>query len=129
MVDEVDEVVVELFAGDADEEHLDRMAAALRRELLDIPEVDRVAPMSAGPAPAGTRAVDVAAIGAFLVTVKPTVELLGKVVGVVRAWLGSSRSRASTLRITVNGTTLELTPTQAQQDELVRAFLREAAQT
>ncbi len=122
-----DEVVVELFAEDADEEDVDRMATALRRELLDIPEVDQVAPVSAGPAPAGTRAVDVAAIGAFLVTVKPTVELLGKVVGVVRSWLASSRSRTNTLRITVNGRTLELTPTQQQQEELVRAFLGEAA--
>jgi hypothetical protein len=122
-----DEVMVELFSTDVDPDELDRMAAALRRDLLDIPEVDKVAPVSAGPAPAGTRAVDVAAIGAFLVTVKPSVELLSKVVGVVRGWL--RRSGEGTLKITVNGSTLELTPTQAQQEELVRAFLKQAAST
>jgi hypothetical protein len=119
-----DEVKVELFAADADADELDRMASALRRELLDIPEVDRVAPVTAGPAPAGTRAVDIAAIGAFLVSVKPTAELLGRVLGVVRGWL--NRSGASTLKITVNGSTLELKPTEEQQEELVRAFLAKA---
>jgi hypothetical protein len=122
-----DEVMVELFSTDVDADELDRMAAALRRDLLDIPEVDKVAPVSAGPAPAGTRAVDVTAIGAFLVTVKPSIELLSKVVGVVRGWL--RRSGEGTLKITVNGSTLELTPTQEQQDELVRAFLKQAAST
>jgi hypothetical protein len=122
-----DEVMVELFSTDADADELDRMASTLRRDLLDIPEVDKVAPVSTGPAPAGTRAVDVAAVGAFLVTVKPSVELLSKVIGVVRGWL--RRSGEGTLRITVNGSTLELTPTQAQQEELVRAFLKQAAST
>jgi hypothetical protein len=122
-----DEVMVELFSTDVDADELDRMAAALRRDLLDIPEVDKVAPVSAGPAPAGTRAVDVTAIGAFLVTVKPSIELLSKVVGVVRGWL--RRSGEGTLKITVNGSTLELTPTQEQQEELVRAFLKQAAST
>ncbi len=120
-----DQVMVELFSKDADADELDRMASALRRDLLDIPEVAQVSPVNAGAPPPGTRAVDVAAIGAFLVTVKPSVQLLGKVVGVVRAWLG--RSQTGTLKITVNGSTLELTPTQQQQEELVRAFLAKAA--
>lgn len=120
-----DQVMVELFSKDADADELDRMASALRRDILGIPEVAQVSPVSAGAPPPGTRAVDVAAIGAFLVTVKPSVQLLGKVVGVVRAWLG--RSQTGTLKITVNGSTLELTPTQQQQEELVRAFLAKAA--
>jgi hypothetical protein len=121
-----DEILVELYEEgtpvDADE--LDRMTLALRRELLDIDDVEEVSGVSAGPAPPGTRGLDVAALGALAVTVRPTFEVLVKVFGVVRGWLGS---REGTMRVTVNGQSIELTPTKAQQAALVEAFISQAA--
>jgi Effector Associated Constant Component 1 len=121
-----DEILVELYEEgtpvDADE--VDRMTLALRRELLDIDDVESVSGVSAGPAPPGTRGLDIAALGALAVTVRPTVDVLVKVFGVVRGWLGS---RESTMRVTVNGQSIELTPTKAQQTALVEAFITQAA--
>ena len=60
-----------------------------------------------------------------------TVEALVKVVGVLRGWMASRKAsgtkKQSTMRITVNGQTLELTPTAAQQQALVAEFVKAAA--
>ncbi len=127
-----DEILVEVFSegSQADPEELDRITMGLRRELLEIHEVGQVATASAGPAPPGTRGLDVAAIGALAVSVKPTLDVLEKVFGMLRAWLGSRQSTPaapSTLRITVNGQSIELNPTEEQQAALVEAFIAQSA--
>jgi len=90
-----------------------------------------VAHAQAGPAPPGSRAIGLAEIGSLIVTVKPTVEALVKVVGVLRGWMASRKAsgtkKQSTMRITVNGQTLELTPTAEQQQALVAEFVKAAA--
>lgn len=121
-----DEILVELYTEGApvEAEEVDRMTLALRREFLDIDDVEEVSAVSAGPAPPGTRGLDIATLGALAVSVQPTVDVLAKVFGVVRAWLGS---RGSTMRVTVNGHSIELSPTEAQQAALVEAFINQAA--
>jgi hypothetical protein len=121
-----DEILVELFSEGApvEPEEIERMTLALRREFLDIDAVESVAPASAGPAPPGSRGLDIAALGALAVTVQPTVEVLVKVFGVLRSWLGK---RESTMRVTVNGQSIELTPTKEQQDALVQRFIKATA--
>jgi hypothetical protein len=121
------DLLVELFDEDVDPEQLDELTQSLRRELLEL-DVDAVDQATAGPAPTGTRGLELAVIGALLVKAQTSSELLGKVVGVVRGWLRSARRDARTLRLTLNGQSIELThATDAQQQQLVDQFIRSVA--
>lgn len=121
-----DEILVELYAeGEQfDDDELERMRLALRREFLELSEVEAVGTVSAGPAPPGTRGLDIAAIGALAVSVQPTIDVLEKVFGLLRGWLGRN---SSTMRVTVNGQSIELSPTKEQQAALVEAFIANSA--
>lgn len=116
-----DDIVLELVTDD-DPEETDRLTQALRRELLLIPEVETVRAAPGGPAPEGTRGVDLAAIGALVVTAMPTAEVLTKLLGVIRGWLPRSGG-AATMKVTVNGHTIELVPSKEQKEALVAAFI------
>lgn len=122
-----DEILVELFDQDALPDEIDRATLSLREELLGLDEVERVAGASAGPAPEGTRGLTLAALGALVVSAGPAAEALAKVLGVLRSWLARSPAPERTMRVTVNGQTIELTPTKAQQSDLVRAFIAQAS--
>jgi hypothetical protein len=124
------DVVVDLFDEDLDAAEVERLTLSLRRELLDVNEVQQVAQAPGGPAPPGSRAIGLTEIGSLIVTVKPTIEVLVKVVGVLRSWMARrkvSANAGTTMRITVNGQTLELTPTGEQQQQLVEEFVKAAA--
>jgi hypothetical protein len=118
------ELQLELFEPEADQEAVDERTDLLRRELLEL-DVDSVSPVVSGPAPAGSKGLDLAAVGALLVQVATSVQAVGTVVDAVRSWLRrDTRSRRS-VKITVDGQTLELTAaTDAQQQRLVEEFLR-----
>jgi len=122
-----DDIRLELYDADADPEVVDRDTRALREELLSIDAVDSITPGTAGPAPEGARGLELAAIGALIVHAKPTVEVVSHLVGVIRGWLagGAHAAPERTLRLTVNGQSLELAdPTAGQQQELVDQFIR-----
>ena len=123
-----DDILINVFDEDLDAAEVDRLTLALRRELLEIAEVEDIAAVSSGPAPEGSRAIGLIELGSLMVTIKPTVEALGKVFGVLRGWLASRKASgsaaSSVLRITVNGQSLELTPTATQQQLLVEEFIR-----
>ena len=70
----------------------DELTAALQRELLQL-DVDGVERVSAGPAPDGSRGVDLAALGALLVQVGKAAPVLGQVVDVIQAWAARSPKR------------------------------------
>lgn len=118
-----DDVLLELFSEDADAGETEQLTQSLRRELLDLREVDDVARVSAGPAPPGSRGVDMAALGALVVSISPGVDLLGKVLRVVQDWMKRGQKKSHTMRITIQGQSLELTATAAQQQQLVEQFL------
>jgi hypothetical protein len=67
----------------------------------------------------------VAALGALAVSVQPTVDVLVKVFGVLRAWVGH---REATMRVTVDGQSIEFTPTEEQKAALVEAYIARVAQ-
>jgi hypothetical protein len=119
-----EEILVELFEDDADPEQVETATLAVRRELLQL-DVDDVVPATTGPAPEGSRGLDVAALGALLVQAGGAAQAVASVVTVLRGWLKRSPSQAHrTVRITVGGESLELTEaTQAQQQQLVDRFL------
>ncbi|MEZ0449529.1 effector-associated constant component EACC1 [Cellulomonas sp. ICMP 17802] len=113
-------VTVRLVAPAPDE--LERGALRLRDELLVLP-VDDVRPVTRGDAPAGTRGPSVAEVGALLVSLGPTVQLLQSVVRSITAWLQRDRS-VSAVTVTIDDDTIELSAaTSEQQQRLVDAWL------
>jgi hypothetical protein len=121
---------VDLYDEELDPADVEQLTLLLRQELLELDDVEEVTAAAAGPAPPGSRALELAAIGALIVSARPTAEAIAKVVGVLHDWLrrrkSSQAAPQSTLRITANGETLELTPTRTEQAALVEEFIRRA---
>jgi hypothetical protein len=121
---------VDLYDEGLDPAEVEQLTIALRHELLQIDDVQEVTSAPGGPAPPGSRAIGLIALGSLIVTAKPTVEAVAHIVGVLRDWLGRRSSQSapkSTLRITVNGQTLELTPSKEEQAALVQEFIQSAS--
>jgi hypothetical protein len=93
----------------------------LRRELLDL-DVEAVELARAGEPPPGTRAVELAALGALVVTVAQS-PLLGPVVAAVRSWLAGAQQRS--IKLELDGDVLELSGLSSkEQQRLVDEWLR-----
>ncbi|MCI0384035.1 hypothetical protein [Streptomyces sp. CNQ085] len=123
-----DRVLLRLRGADGeDAERLELATSALREELLEL-DVERVEAVSAGPAPDGTRAVDVAEIGGLLVTLAQVPVALHELVTVVRQWMArgaDSGAAGRTAELTIDGDTLKVTGVSAEtQDRIVDAWLR-----
>lgn len=120
-----DEILVEVF-GEGDRAEQDRMARELRDELLGVREVEAVNPAVTGPAPPGTRAVGIVAIGALLVEIAGSVSAVDKLVKVALGWF-NRRPEGKAMRVTINGQTIEFTPESSdQQAEMIRTFVAAA---
>ena len=121
------ELKIELFEPGADAEAIDRLTGELRLELLEL-DVDSVSPVPAGPAPEGSKGLELAAIGALLVHVKDSLPLVNAVVSSVKTWLMRGTSTGRSLKVTVDGRTLELSSaTVEQQQQIVEEFVRSLA--
>jgi hypothetical protein len=113
-------IQVEL-GSDADDEEVAEATLQLRRELLDL-DVDSVDLPTAGQPPPGTRGVELAALGALLVSVTQS-QLLAPVLAAVRSWLGGSPQRS--IKLELEGDTLELTGiSSTEQRRLVDEWLQ-----
>ena len=118
------ELEIELFDPAADAEVIDGLAGDLRLELLEL-DVDSVSPIALEPAPEGSKGVELVAIGALLVRVQDSLPVVNAVVTTVRRWLARASSSGRSLKITVDGRTLELSAATAeQQQQLVTEFVR-----
>lgn len=118
------ELVVALTDSAADDDELAGAAQTLRSELLDL-DVESVTASAGGAAPADSKGVDLAAIGTMIVTLQSGVDLVTQVVAGVRSWLGRGASADRSVKLTLNGQTLELTSASTeQQQRLVDEFLR-----
>jgi hypothetical protein len=118
------QMIITLDEADADAERLAQLAEGVRTELLDL-DVDDVKPLRTGVAPAGTRGLDVAGIGAFVVSLGSSAEAINQIVTALRAWIGTGRSAPREVELTVGDTTLRLSDaTLAQQDRLIEEFVR-----
>ncbi|MFE6509242.1 hypothetical protein ACFVBP_16340 [Nocardioides sp. NPDC057764] len=107
---------------DPDVERLEELSSVLRRELLDL-GVDDVERASAGEAPAGTRGVDVAAIGVLLVAFQEPLVAVTAIVGVIRGWMSSARG-ARAVELTIGDQTLKIdSASREQQDRLIDEFV------
>jgi hypothetical protein len=106
---------------DADAEEVAQATLQLRRELLDL-DVESVEPPRAGEPPPGTRAVELAALGALLVTFAQS-QPLAPVVAAVRSWVAGSPRRS--IKLELDGDTLELTGVSSvEQRRLTDEWLR-----
>jgi hypothetical protein len=113
----------------ADAERIDALTGHLRRELLQL-DVEDVTAVPGGPAPDGARVVEVAAIGALLVSLGGAAGGLKEVVTVVRGWLSRGDKVRRTVKIEIGGDTLELSEASlADQDRLIEIFVRQHAGT
>ena len=114
-------VSVQVAVGpDGDAEEVAQATSQLRRELLNL-DVDAVAVPGAGEPPPGSRAVDVAAVGALVVHLADP-QLLAAVVEAARSWLVGSSRRS--IRLQLGADALELTGvSSAEQRRLADEWL------
>jgi hypothetical protein len=106
---------------DGDAEEIAEATLRLRRELLNL-DIEVVELPVAGEAPPGSRAVELAAVGALLVTVGQS-PLLSPIVAVVRSWLAGSPQRS--IKLELGGDVLELTGlSSTEQRRLTDEWLR-----
>jgi hypothetical protein len=105
---------------DSDAEEVVGATQRLRRELLDL-DVEAVELARAGEPPPGTRAVEVMALGALVVSLAKS-QVLVSVVAAVRSWLsGQQRS----IKLELDGDVLELTGVSStEQQRLTDEWLR-----
>jgi hypothetical protein len=116
---------IEIQEEDASPEELDRLAEGLSRELSDL-DVDRVSKATAGDAPPGTRAFEIAAVGALIVEFARSTEILSKVVNVIKSWLGNRQHQS--IKIQVDGDTLEIAGASSeQQEQVIQAWIERHA--
>lgn len=117
------EVRLELAEDGADAERLEEVTGFLRRELLQL-DVANVAAVPAGEPPPGSRAFDVLAIGALLVTLGKSAEGLRSVVDAVRHWLTRGGGVRRTVKLEIGGDVLELSEAStADQQRLIDVFV------
>jgi hypothetical protein len=120
-------LAIQLTEPDAEAERLEELTIELRRELLEL-DVDDVARVQEGDAPPGSRSIELAAIGALLVTMNQTTDVLTHIVSTVRDWLRRSPEPKRTVRMTIGGRSIELSAaSDAQQDRLVAEFIKAGA--
>jgi len=92
-------------AGDtAGDEDLAEAAAALQDELAEL-DVEAVLPATAGPAPPGSKGIELLALGGLLVKLGRSTHALREVVDAIRQWVG--RTGAS-VRMAIDGDVLEI---------------------
>ncbi|GLH99566.1 hypothetical protein [Phytohabitans aurantiacus] len=114
---------LQLGEDGASAERLDTLTGYLRQELLDL-DVDDVRRAQGGAAPPGTRAVDIMALGGLVVTLGRTAGGLKDVVAAVRRWLARGDGVRRTVKIEIDGDTLELSEVSAtEQDRLITLFV------
>lgn len=119
-----EDIRVEFVSGpDADPAEIDYLTRALRAEILEVEEVDRVDQAFAGPAPEGSKGLDVAAIGALIVGVAPGVQAVAKVVDAVRSWLANRSPDTPPLQMSIGDKSITVVADKKQQDALVAAFV------
>lgn len=107
----------------ADAERLAALTGYLRTELLQL-DIEDVIARRIGEAPAGARAVGVADVGALLVALGQSADGLRSVVSAIRNWLGRGDGVRRTVRLELDGDSLEIShASTADQERLIELFV------
>jgi hypothetical protein len=117
------ELRLQLSEEGADAERLAALTGYLRGELLQL-DVEDVTALQAGEPPPGSRAFDVATVGALLIALGQSAEGLRSVVSAIRDWLRRGEGTRRTVRLELAGDTLELSQASAaDQAQLIELFV------
>ncbi len=117
------ELRLQLSEEGADAGRLAVLTGYLRAELLQLDVEDVTAPQ-AGEAPPGSRVVGVATVGALLVALGQSADGLRSVVSAIRNWLRRGEGTPRTVRLELDGDTLELSQASAaDQERLIELFV------
>jgi hypothetical protein len=117
------ELRLQLAEEGADAERLAALTGYLRGELLQL-DVDDVTALQAGEPPPGSRAFDVATVGALLIALGQSAEGLRSVVAAIRDWLRRGEGTQRTVRLELDGDALELSQAStADQAQLIELFV------
>lgn len=116
------ELTAQLDAGpNQDAEEVFELTQGLRGELLEL-DVDTVELGADGEAPAGSKGPELLAIGGLAIRFALQSSVLKSVVDTTVAWLG--RQRARSVKLTLDGDTLELTGVSSnEQSRLVDQWI------
>jgi hypothetical protein len=96
--------VLRINDTEADDQQLDELTKRLRDELVALNLA--VDPVAAGEAPPGAKSVEIAAVGALMLTLSQS-SVLAAIISAVSNWLGQRRQR--TVRLELDGDALKLT--------------------
>jgi hypothetical protein len=108
-------LTAELDAGpDVDDEERAELTGRLRGALLEL-DVDAVEPASGGAAPEGAKGVELLAIGGLVIRFAMSSAMLRSVVDVASGWM--SRQQARSVKLTLDGDTLEVTGTSSEEQQ------------
>jgi hypothetical protein len=122
MAEDQADVAIEVKANSyTDDEELAELTSRLRAELLEL-DVEAVKPASAEQAPPDSKGIGSLAIGGLIVRFVLRPDTLRGLVSAVRSWAG--RQRACSLRLTLDGDSLEITgPRSAEQERLIDLWI------
>jgi hypothetical protein len=117
------ELRLHLSEEGADDERLAVLTGYLRGELLQL-DVENVTALPAGEPPPGSRAFDVAAVGALVIALGQSADGLRSVVSAIRDWLRRGEGTRRTVRLELAGDALELSQASAaDQQRLIELFV------
>lgn len=121
------EVRVGLSVEGVDADALAESAANLSDELADC-DVDDVTTVAAGDTPPGAKGVELLAIGALVVKLARSRDVLMQVVNTVRDWL--TRNEADGVRVEIDGDVLELkSASESERKALIDAWVQRHSET
>lgn len=108
---------VELSVDGGDPAELDELTRQLAGEVNDL-NVEQVEQVSAGDAPEGSKALDMAAIGELAVTLAPS--LIGPLFDLLKSWVERKPSTPVKVRVRVGKRTaqIEYDPTRTSAKDL-----------
>jgi hypothetical protein len=119
--DRVDLLLQVAGAEDLEPDELASLTEQLREELLDL-DVDDVRPASGGAAPEGSKAIELAALGALIVRLATSPKALLGVVRTISGWV--RRSGARSVHVQIGDDVLEVSGISSEdQHALIGAWI------
>jgi hypothetical protein len=117
------ELLLRVAEEGADTERLAALAGYLRAELLQLP-LDNVVTVSSAELPPLAKGTGSTAVSALLVALGQSAEGLRALVSAVGEWLRRGQGTGRTVRLELDGDTLELSQaSKADQERLVELFV------
>jgi hypothetical protein len=115
---------LEISAGDATEEEIDRLTHQLLAELKQT-DVESVELVKHGSAPTGTKSSDPVMTGAIAIAVLPS--MLSKIIETLQAWLLRDRTRKLKFKGKVAGQVIEFEGSAEDLQKLIETLSRKKA--